>query len=89
MKDIPIFDIKTLTHEKNLFDQVDWELQEADMARMDQKYQDTEKLDRLTPEIDDMIEGFNLNNEMCITKNYVIQENLIGIPKSKQMVLRG
>jgi hypothetical protein len=56
---------------------------------MDKKYQHSEYFDRLTPEIDKMMKGLNLGNEMCISINYQTQDNMLSIPKPYIKVMQG
>ena len=47
-----LFDIKTNTNKKNVYDQINWDKLEKEMQRLDKKYQDTNQIDRFSPEID-------------------------------------
>jgi hypothetical protein len=47
-----LFDIKTNTNKKNVYDQINWDKLEKAMQRLDKKYQDPNQIDRFSPEID-------------------------------------
>lgn len=72
-----------------MFHSIDWEVVEAKIKSMEEKYQDTDNIDRYTPYIDQMILDFNLDNDLNICSNYLIQDNLICIHKSYMKVLMG
>ena len=47
-----LFDIKTNSNKKNVYDQIDWDQLEKDISRVSNKYQDPNQIDRFSPEID-------------------------------------